>query len=349
MEVRKLFGLHWRRPPKRILGNISAWLSRQRRPVMTTARLVLYPIRQDLLRVALVVLVMAAIGFLTWIGYGHDWTGFRTRTLWDWLDLAVVPLSLAFGAFLLNRAASARDRQLASEREFYALLGPLLPREGSMASLRVFIFSTLDSLDPDRKVQILRALYEAGLISDKSPAIDLRGANFRGVNLRGMKLQHANLSGADLRGADLSNTDLQFAILQDTDLTGASSWHGKTVLAQALLEGTNLTRARLARADLCRATLAWPTLDGTDLRGADLRGAQVVEIARFTDVDLRKAQLQGASLSASTFGPGVRWDGALYSTQTTTWPPGFQPPPQARSIEQWWPERATELRSKGNN
>ena len=31
-------------------------------------------------------------------------TGFETKTLWDWMELLVIPLVLALGAFVLNRS-----------------------------------------------------------------------------------------------------------------------------------------------------------------------------------------------------------------------------------------------------
>ena len=96
-----------------------------------------------MLRWALVTIATVALAFVIWVGYGQDWTGFGTKTLWDWLDLAVVPVSLALVAVFLNRAASKRDRRLAAEREFFALLAPTLPREASLATLRIYIFSTL--------------------------------------------------------------------------------------------------------------------------------------------------------------------------------------------------------------
>jgi ABC-type glycerol-3-phosphate transport system permease component len=42
---------------------------------------------------AAVVLVVLALG-----GYlrGWDWTGFKGNTLWDWLHLLVLPVTLAF-------------------------------------------------------------------------------------------------------------------------------------------------------------------------------------------------------------------------------------------------------------
>ena len=60
-------------------------------------------------------------------GYSVSWTGFGERilsngdivgekTLWDWMQLLIIPFVLAIGAFLLNRSERAVERQIAEER-----------------------------------------------------------------------------------------------------------------------------------------------------------------------------------------------------------------------------------------
>jgi uncharacterized protein YjbI with pentapeptide repeats len=301
----------------------------------------------EVIRGAILVLLALALGLLLWAGYGQKWTGFQSKTLWNWLDLVVVPVSLALAAFFLNRAAGNRDRQLASEREFYALLEPVLSREPALSALRVFILSTLHLLDSRGRGQMLRALYDAGLIKGETAAIDLESANLRGADLRGMVFKDVNLSGADLSGADLSGTDLTGAIFKKTNLMKAGARYGKTpILSGANLEGTILTKAKLRRAALDHARMAWPVLEGTDLRDADLAGITTLETVKFEGVDLRRAKLQGADFHAASFDKRVRWDGTLYSSGNTIWPAGFRPPPEAIDVGEWWRKQATQLRSQ---
>jgi hypothetical protein len=321
-------------------------MSRQHEAATRRAQLIGRLTEPEVIRGAILVLLALALGLLLWAGYGQKWTGFQSRTLWNWLELVVVPVSLALAAFFLNRAASNRDRQLTSEREFYALLGPLLPQEPALSALRVFILSTLHLLDSRGRGQMLRALYDAGLIKGKTAKIDLQSANLRGADLRDMVFKDVNLSGADLSGADLSGTDLTGAILRNTDLMKAGARYGKTpILSRANLEGTNLTKAKLRRAALDHATLSWPVLEGTDLRDADLREVTAFEIVQFKGVDLRGAKLQGADFEVASFDKRVRWDGALYSGNTK-WPADFPPPPEAIDVGEWWRKRATQLRSQ---
>src|SRR5690349_17874168 len=43
-------------------------------------------------------------------------TRFETKTLWDWMDLLIIPFVLIVGAFYLNRSDRAVDRQMVEDR-----------------------------------------------------------------------------------------------------------------------------------------------------------------------------------------------------------------------------------------
>jgi len=43
-------------------------------------------------------------------------TGFETKTLWDWMELLIIPLVLAGGALLLNRSGRNLERHIAADR-----------------------------------------------------------------------------------------------------------------------------------------------------------------------------------------------------------------------------------------
>jgi hypothetical protein len=64
--------------------------------------------------------VFAALAFLLTVvcGYlfGWKWTGLPKQTLWDWLDLLIVPFVLAVGGYLFTRSESRRAEQSAIEQ-----------------------------------------------------------------------------------------------------------------------------------------------------------------------------------------------------------------------------------------
>jgi hypothetical protein len=77
-----------------------------------------------------IVAVAETLGILIYIGYSLQWTGFGPRrtgdsalppkTLWEWLQLLIIPAMLAAGVFLLNqrqRQHEVQIQQAQKERE----------------------------------------------------------------------------------------------------------------------------------------------------------------------------------------------------------------------------------------
>ena len=184
-------------------------------------------------------------------------TGFGTKTLWDWMELLIIPLFLAGGAFFLNRSERNTEHEIATDRQQEAALQAYLDR---MAELlleeklrttkkdevrdvaRTRTLTVLRGLDARRKRLVIIFLHEAKLISKEKTIVNLEGAD----------LTDANLRDANLIGAHLSEVNLQGAILEGTNLKGAN------------LRQVNLLNANLAFADLTGANL-----DGVALNKAD--------------------------------------------------------------------------------
>jgi hypothetical protein len=226
-------------------------------------------------------------------------TGFETKTLWDWMELLVIPLVLALGAFYLQRSERAIERkaaedraklarELANDRQQEAALQAYLDR---MADLilkdrlrvidteevrnvaRIRTLTVLRGLDGRRKGIVVLFLYEAGLIAGK-PIIDLDGADLTGIEL----------TGANLRSVNLSKTNLSKAFMAHVDLTGA------------IPDNATVTNARLAYAVLRDATLQETYLDGTDLRRSILQKAKLTK-ASLVGTLLTYANLEEADFS----------------------------------------------------
>src|SRR5260221_1753058 len=224
------------------------------------------------------VLVLVGLIGLIFAGYwfNWDWTGFNqhigprvpqyqpTKTLWDWLQLLIIPLVLAVAALLFNRATTRteqeiaaqrykQDQQIALDKQREDLLQTYLDRmselllEKSLATspsdearnvARVRTITILFQLDARRIGYVFAFLREAGLMSAKS-------------NSSIVSLSQANLSGADLSQANLSGADLSGANLSEADLSGA-----------------DLSRANLSKANLSKANLSEAYLSEADLSGA---------------------------------------------------------------------------------
>src|SRR5215216_3747123 len=177
------------------------------------------------------------------------WTGFANKTLWDWLQLLVVPAMLALVGFLLAEAQENIQQQAEESRAqdealqaYLEGMGNLLLDEGLLTSqedeevrtlARARTLTILGRVDGARKRSVVQFLYESQLIQKDQPIVSLSGAD----------LTDADLSGTDLRGADLRVADLRRAYLSRAVLFGAD-------LSDAVLFDAELSDARLSSADL---------------------------------------------------------------------------------------------------
>ena len=77
--------------------------------------------------IVLVVVVGLIVSFIGGYFFNWTWTGFgpytppasglqRGKTLYEWLQLLIIPAALAFGIWWLNRLQQKRDQQLADQR-----------------------------------------------------------------------------------------------------------------------------------------------------------------------------------------------------------------------------------------
>jgi uncharacterized protein YjbI with pentapeptide repeats len=206
------------------------------------------------------------------------------KTVWDWLDLLIVPAALALAGYWFTsvqnraaqRAAQADAERLAQDeieqgyidRMRQLMLDNDLRNERNTSDLRTlarsYTLSALDRLDGRHKRNVIRFLYASGLIYADVPRV-------------------IALDGADLTEADLGGMSLCGRIYHAGDLFGE----------------TNL-KARAEQLGVYLSEIAQPTdtvnltsvdLSGANLRGADLGGA----ILMFAD--LNGADLSGANLS----------------------------------------------------
>jgi uncharacterized protein YjbI with pentapeptide repeats len=256
--------------------------------------------------------------------WAWEGSGFSGASLWDWLDLLIVPLMLGIGGIWFQRAQRTREvemenRQRQRELEiedqraqdaalqaYLDQMGVLLVERDLLEALhgpstlaRAYTLTILERLDPDRKRIVVRFLYEAGLLTRRTEltlrVVRLEEANLRYAALANMYLAGINLTGADLKEADLSNTRL--AALEEIQPPGTTPGNVKVShseedhfanlrpLEYSLLDSANLTGALLRDTYLPHCSCNKDTkLKGADLRGADLRG-----IKNLTDDHIREA------------------------------------------------------------
>jgi hypothetical protein len=245
------------------------------------------------------------------------------KTLWDWLNALIFPLSLAGLGFWVQQMQQKRselqnvvDREIANNHLNEEMLQAYLDRlsellidqglhglkpgsskhEIAMDVIRARTLSALRRLDGDRKGSVIRFLFDSDLITRFSlnlTGADLCRANLRGATLRKAKLSNVNLMGADLRGAnleeiDLAEVNLAYAIMgSDTQV----KLFGEALQFQphTNLRGANLTFTNLQSADLSDADLMGADLLGADLRNTNLRNVNLAGVQNLTPEQVKKA------------------------------------------------------------
>jgi Pentapeptide repeats (8 copies) len=237
---------------------------------------------------------IAALVFLSIIIGGYlldwNWTGLPrskvppntqpAKTLWDWLDLLIVPIVLAIGGYLFNssqnratEAAAERRAQDGALEQYVGQIGELLlddknplrgSEEGSEVRMlaRARTLTLLRTLDEAHSRTMMEFLRHSDLLVVNGD-LGSTTISFRGANLSGLDLSGADLSAADLRRADLTKAKLNGINMLTTSLTGAD-------LSDAELKG-----ATLKGCDLRQTILSGADLSGADLRGSTLQGAVV--------------------------------------------------------------------------
>lgn len=285
---------------------------------------------------SIVLLVIGGILlFFINLGYSYSWTGFAeftptnpdtvpSKTLWDWMELLVVPLVLALGAFILNRseknierqnieARAELEREIATDRQHEAALqtyfdrmSELLLKEKLRTTENVEVrdvartrtISIMRVMDAKRNKLIIQFLTEAKLITDENSIfnranmseMNLQNLDLENVYLQGANLEHANLEYTKLRGANLTLSNLTLANLLSANLEDAT-------LERAKLSYANLSYANLQYANLTRAKLDDVRLQHANLCYANLQGA-TLEHANLTNTLLGGANLEGANLTS---------------------------------------------------
>ena len=170
--------------------------------------------------------------------YKQSWAGLGTyinldgktvpgKTLWDWMQLLIVPALLAGGVFWLNQTShqnevdAAKDAARETVLENYIdrmndlfLKGNLSPQSDSTSEVVVvaqtLTITALERLDIERKVTMIGFLYNGKLIQTDRPIISLTGVDLTNADLNHAGLAKAMLSGVIFVGANLNEGLVHF-------------------------------------------------------------------------------------------------------------------------------------------
>jgi len=224
------------------------------------------------------------------VGEGQEYQ--RSKTLWDWMELLIVPIALGGGAWLLSENQKAIEEKQAIEKrrqedyeDYLVRVWEILDKYNSPASLNASDFArstlkawtlvVLKDLDARRKGNIIQYLYETGLIIGDSCPLKLQKADLSGADLQGRFLPGINLSDSILTGANLRDAILggQFSINEEKLAPYLSPDIDLAMVTKGKLLSANLARADLTGANLAGARLSEVNWTGAVLQEVDLKGA----------------------------------------------------------------------------
>ena len=263
------------------------------------------------------------------------------KTVWDWLSVLGVPLTLLVLGAWLQKGQQERAEILSREQQERA---ETLSKEQQERAEK-FSEDQQTIADNNTKEEVLQTYFDrlSVMLIDKNLIALSNKLNSDQINtedkeildssldvIRGRKLSilrrfkndserkgsvmnflietdiigklKLNLSGANLSRANLSGANLSGANLKKADLEDAD-------LEDADLSGTKLDRADLSGANLDGSDLSGANLSMADLSGADLDRANLSG-ADLSGADLDRANLSGADLS------GADLSGADFSEAT---------------------------------
>lgn len=299
--------------------------------------------------------VLAILALLALIvvryGYTPDWTGFgenrepmnraeedlwRAKTLWDWLQLLIVPVALAVIAFLFSRAEKRHDHEVTRQRteedkgiarrrtqdatlqaylDQFAQL--LLHRENGRVS-KAQLEDDVRAVIRARTLTVLDGLVETSNINpdhnqphsrrkslDRKRSLlqflyeaDLIKKDNTVIDLSGANLRDAYLREVTMHDACLRKVDLGHADLGYTDLEGTDL--SEANLGRAQLNDANLQNVILTKANINDARFASEVWEDDNTRATDLTEA-VLDEAYLMGSDLRGTILVRASMNNANF------------------------------------------------
>jgi hypothetical protein len=183
---------------------------------------------------AIVALIFFVIGLCVYFVAG--------KTLWELLELLIVPLALAGIGFWFTAHQDAHQQQIEEQRTQDAVLQAYLDQMSALILQRNLLKSEEDdpvytlaqartstaiiALDAEHNRSVTRFLTDSGLSGSRGSfsllrSIDLRKADLSGAYLSSADLDDATLTRADLSGAFLVSADLNSAYLPEAAMRRA--------------------------------------------------------------------------------------------------------------------------------
>jgi len=231
------------------------------------------------LKLILGLIVLAIIVYFLYYNRESNWTGFKSKTLWDRAELLLVPILIAIGGWaftMMQDKSNVRTEKENFQQSFlenYLNVITELMLDGKLREsdkdseirniARARTINFFNTADNSRAGLILQFLYESNLINSPKPLIDLTGIelmnkDFSNIQLIGVKITGAHFNGTNFKNANLKNSDFS-----------------STNFNNCNLNNTKLNKTNFKYADMANVKLENVNLDDTNLEGVEFKNGSL--------------------------------------------------------------------------
>lgn len=239
----------------------------------------------------IVFLIIFFLRILFWAICPNDaplWTGFGeveiknsvvpSKTLWDWLELILIPFFIALTGWLIswnNQKRSLEKETIQNQqnllKEYLNSIKELLlekklrdsEKKSEVRSVaRALTLNFFRNSDSERKGIVLQFLFESDLITI-NPIINLLGVKLNRTNLDRIRLKNVQIKGSSFRGSSFQNSNLIQCDFRTTNFSACN-------LSNSNLDGTNFTYCDMVGVIIRNVDLRKTILEGVDFSKADL-------------------------------------------------------------------------------
>ncbi len=323
---------------KRVVGHLISWLKKWQ--VWAFVLLLLF--------IAVLVVFIRNTSF-DWRPYDSSTQNVRNPTLWDFLELFIIPTFLVLGGFALDRVNRQRERErqkLEAEknqkevahreklkediereryqrinlREFMDRIESLYTGKGeelfninepARVTARARIKHVLHQADMKRKQHVIDFLLDSSL------ALVTHGQDKKCSLLEGFSLEQTDFCGLKMRGIDLTHVNLKGAHFENSsDLSDAC-------LLNANVSGTNFSETLLSDANLSRVHANVESNENREnqtffshsqMERCDLSHAELWNV-QFDNVTLIEAKFHAAYLHKCTIAEESNLSNAIFGEE----------------------------------
>jgi uncharacterized membrane protein len=233
---------------------------------LATIRYVLWTVGIVVALAGVIIIVLGYVREWEWTGLVKD-KAYTKRTLWDWLQLLIIPAVLAGVGLWFNRQQREQELHTADRRaqdealqayldQISDMLSPKNhqpslsdeePPDSLRAVARARTLTVLTRLGGERKGSVLQFLHELDLINKHHVVVELVEADLSGAALNLADLSRANLKGTLLIGANLIGANLSRANLTEAILHQAKGWTEEQLSEASSLDGATMPDLRVLK------------------------------------------------------------------------------------------------------